>query len=156
NRMQDLLAPRIARLGFTVERLPGRDGLADALICRRPGRCGRGLLLIAHADTVHPVGSLAGPLPIRHTGDACFGPAIYDMKAGIALALAALEAVLNDGGLEIPVTIIINPDEEIGSPTSRALIEAEARRSAFVLIPEPAKGERGEVTTGRHGFQRFI
>jgi len=156
NRMQDLLAPRIARLGFTVGRVPGRDGLADALICRRPGRCGRGLLLIAHADTVHPVGSLAGPLPIRHAGDACFGPAIYDMKAGIVLALAALEAVLNEDGLEIPVSIIINPDEEIGSPTSRALIEAEARRSDFVLIPEPAKGERGEVTTGRHGFQRFV
>jgi glutamate carboxypeptidase len=156
NRMQDLIAPRIARLGFKVERLAGREGLGDALLCRRPGRRGRGLLLVAHADTVHPIGTLAGPLPIRRDGDACFGPAIYDMKSGTVLALAALEAVIKDGGLATPATIIVNPDEEIGSPTSRALIEAEAGRNDYVLIPEPAKGERGEVTTGRHGFQRFV
>ena len=58
--------------------------------------------------------------------------------------------------LSLPVTFIINPDEEIGSPTSRELIEAEAKRHKYVLIPEPAKGERGEVTTGRHAFQRFF
>jgi glutamate carboxypeptidase len=72
------------------------------------------------------------------------------------MALAALKAVLDKGKLDLPVTIIINPDEEIGSPTSRALIEEEAKRHKYVLIPEPAKGPRGEVTTGRHAFQRFF
>jgi glutamate carboxypeptidase len=157
NRMEDFIAPRIAALGFAVERLPGRDGLGDILRCRRAGRTdGPGILMIAHADTVHPVGTLADKLPIRRQGDKCFGPAIYDMKGGTVIALAALKAVIDANRLALPVTIIINPDEEIGSPTSRQLIEAEARRHKYVLIPEPAKGERGEVTTGRHAFQRFF
>ena len=157
NRMEDFIAPRIAALGFAVERLPGRDGLGDILRCRRGGRSdGSGILMIAHADTVHPVGTLADKLPIRHDGDKCYGPAIYDMKGGTVIALAALKAVIDAGKLELPVTFIINPDEEIGSPTSRDLIEAEAKRHKYVLVPEPAKGERGEVTTGRHAFQRFF
>ena len=157
NRMEDFIAPRIGKLGFAVERLPGRDGFGDLLRCHRPGRRnGPGILMIAHADTVHPVGTLADKLPIRREGDKCYGPAIYDMKGGTVIALAALKAVIDTARLELPVTIIINPDEEIGSPTSRELIEAEARRHKYVLIPEPAKGERGEVTTGRHAFQRFF
>jgi len=157
NRMEDFIAPRIEALGFAVERLPGRDGLGDILRCRRGGRTdGPGILMIAHADTVHPVGTLADKLPIRRQGDKCFGPAIYDMKGGTVIALAALKAAIDANKLTLPVTIIIKPDEEIGSPTSRQLIEAEARRHKYVLIPEPAKGERGEVTTGRHAFQRFF
>lgn len=157
NRMEDFVAPRIADLGFAVERLPGRDGLGGMLRCRRDGRSdGPGILMIAHADTVHPVGTLANKLPIRREGDKCFGPAIYDMKGGTVIALAALKAAIDAKELNLPVTIIINPDEEIGSPTSRSLIEAEAKHHKYVLIPEPAKGERGEVTTGRHAFQRFF
>lgn len=157
NRMEDLIASRIGALGFSVERLPGREGLGDILRCRRAGRSnGPGILIIAHADTVHPVGTLAAKLPIRREGDRCYGPAIYDMKGGTVIALAALKAVLDAGRLNLPVTIVINPDEEIGSPSSRALIEEEARAHKYVLIPEPAKGTRGDVTTGRHAFQRFF
>jgi glutamate carboxypeptidase len=155
NRMEDLIAARIAELGFSVERVSGRDGLGDILRCRRGG-VGAGILIIAHADTVHPVGTLASKLAIRREGDKCFGPAIYDMKGGTVIALAGLKAVIDAKQLKLPVTIIINPDEEIGSPTSRELIEAEARKHKYVLIPEPAKGEGGEVTTGRHAFQRFF
>jgi glutamate carboxypeptidase len=157
NSMEDVIARRIARLGFHVERLPGRDGLGDILRGRLPaGGEAAGLLLIAHADTVHPLGTIDGKLPVRREGDKCFGPAIYDMKGGTVIALAALKAASDARQLKLPVTIIINPDEEIGSPTSRQLIEAEARRHKYVLIPEPAKGARGEVTTGRHAFQRFF
>jgi len=157
NRMEALIAERIGALGFSVERLPGRDGLGDILRCSRAGRRnGPGILMIAHADTVHPVGTLADKLAIRREGDKCFGPAIYDMKGGTVMALAALEAVIEAGKLELPVTIIINPDEEIGSPTSRELIEAEAQRHKYVLLPEPAKGPGGEATTGRHAFQRYF
>src|SRR5262249_60176811 len=157
NRMQTCISPRIAALGFSVERLPGRAGLAASLRCRRPGASdGPGLLLIAHADTVHPVGTLTGKLPVRREGDKCFGPAIYDMKGGTVMALAALRAVIEAKALKLPVTIIINPDEEIGSPSSRQLIEEEAKRHKYVLIPEPAKGAAGEVTTGRHGFPPFL
>jgi glutamate carboxypeptidase len=128
NRMEDFIAPRIAALGFAIERVPGRDSCGDILRCRRAGSSNQpGVLMIAHADTVHPVGTLAEKLPIRREGDKCFGPAIYDMKGGTVIALAALKAVLEAGKLKLPMTIVINPDEEIGSPTSRALIEAEGR-----------------------------
>jgi glutamate carboxypeptidase len=157
NRMQDFITPRIAALGFAIARQPGRDGYGDTLICRRPGLGdGPGILMIAHADTVHPVGTLANKLPIRRAGDKCFGPAIYDMKGGTVITLAALKAVIDRHQLHLPVTFIFNPDEEIGSPTSRSLIESAAKRHKYVLIPEPAKGESGEVTTGRHAFQRFF
>lgn len=159
DRMEALVAGRLQRLGFTVETIAGRDGLGGMLRARRGGQPGsenKGILIIAHADTVHPVGTLAGPLPIRREGDRCYGPAIYDMKGGTVMALDALRVLITAGRLTCPVTIIINPDEEIGSPTSRALIEDEATRHAYVLVPEPAKGPTGEVTTGRHAFQRFV
>ncbi len=157
NRMEDFVAGRIAALGFTIERIPGRDGLGDILVAKRAGKSsGPGILTIAHADTVHPVGTLANKLPIRRDGDKCFGPAIYDMKGGTVMMLTALKAVFAAGTCALPVTIIINPDEEIGSPTSRAVIEAEAKKNKYVLVPEPAKGLTGEVTTGRHAFQRFV
>ncbi len=157
NRMEDFISARVAAKGFHVERIGGRDGLGGILRCRIGEPKGdKGLLMIAHADTVHPVGTLAGPLPIRRDGDRCYGPAIYDMKGGTVIALAALEAVRAAGKLDRPVTFIFNPDEEIGSPTSRDIIEYEARRHAHVLIPEPAKGPHGEVTSGRHAFQRFF
>jgi glutamate carboxypeptidase len=157
NRMEDFVAGRIAALGFTIERLPGRDGLADILVCRRAGRTrAPGLLLIAHVDTVHPVGTLAGPLPIRRDGDKCFGPGLYDMKGGTVLMLAGLAKLLERDAIARDVTLIINPDEEIGSPTSRDVIEAEARKHGTVLLPEPAKGPEGELTSGRHAFQRFV
>src|SRR5262249_31836679 len=95
NRMQDFIAQRLAKLGFTVQRLPGRDGFGDLLHCHRPAAVeAAGLLLIAHADTVHPVGTLQGQLSIRRQADKCFGPAIYDMKGGTVMALAALAAVI--------------------------------------------------------------
>ncbi|HRK18567.1 MAG TPA: M20/M25/M40 family metallo-hydrolase, partial [Hyphomicrobiaceae bacterium] len=157
NRMEDALARQISELGFSIERIPGRDGLGDILVARRAGKvAGPGLLMIAHADTVHPVGTITGPLPIRRDGDRCYGPAIYDMKGGTVMMLEALRAVLARPNFQRDITIIINPDEEIGSPTSRDVIEAEARRASHTLVPEPAKGPTGEVTTGRHAFQRFF
>lgn len=157
DRMEAFIAPRLAAMGCTVETIAGRDNLGGMLRARRPGKAGKPpILIIAHADTVHPVGTLAGPLKIRRDGDKQFGPAIYDMKGGTVMALTALRVLIAAGRLDSPLTIIINPDEEIGSPTSRALIEEEARRHTYVLIPEPAKGPSGEVTTGRHAFQRFF
>jgi glutamate carboxypeptidase len=161
DRMEAFIAPRLEALGCTVETIKGTAGpygerLGGMLRAKRPGKAGKPpILVIAHADTVHPVGTLAGPLKIRRDGDKQFGPAIYDMKGGTVMALSALRVLIAAGRLDSPVTIIINPDEEIGSPTSRALIEDEAKAHQYVLIPEPAKGPTGEVTTGRHAFQRF-
>ena len=74
NRMEDFIAPRIEALGFAMERLPGRDGCGDILRCRCAGRSKRpGILMIAHADTVHPVGTLADKLPIRRRATSASG-----------------------------------------------------------------------------------
>lgn len=155
-RMQAHAADRLRPLGFSVERLPGVAGLQGCTICRRQGpEDAPGLLIIGHLDTVHPVGTLDGPLPIRRDGDKCYGPGIYDMKAGLVMAFSALEALIAAGRLERPVTVVLNGDEEVGSPVSREVIEREAGRHAHVLIPEPAFLEAGEVTTGRHAFHRY-
>ena len=110
NRMQSFIAPRIGALGFTVERLAGRDGLGDILRCRRPGSGeGAGLLLIAHADTVHPVGTLHGKLSVRREGDKCFGPAIYDMKGGTVIALPSANAPCGSSRIAGSATQLVRP-----------------------------------------------
>src|SRR6202012_1253432 len=80
----------------------------------------------------------------------------YDMKGGAFLATYALGALLDDGqSPRLPVSFLFIPDEEIGSPTTRPLIEAEACRHPYVLVPEPAQ-DRGNLITGRWAFQRFV
>ena len=156
NRVADMVEGRLRAIGAAIERSPGRDGYADILIGRIPGETnGPGLLLCGHIDTVHPVGTLAGPLPFRVEGDRAYGPGIYDMKGGNAMALAALEHLHATGRRpRRSVTFMMIPDEEMGSPSSRAAIEAEARQHHAVLVPEPSGGG-GRLTVGRHGIARY-
>ncbi|KAB0265306.1 M20 family metallopeptidase [Microvirga brassicacearum] len=142
--------------GIDAERIAGQDGLGDHLLARVPGRGnGPGVLVMAHLDTVWPVGTLA-MRPFRLDGDRAYGPGIYDMKAGGYLALAALRYLARSGSTpELPVTLLFTSDEEIGSPTSRALIEAESRRARYVLVPEPSIGPDRAVVTSRKGWGRF-
>jgi glutamate carboxypeptidase len=154
-RMMDLASEDLAALGAEVERIPGRDGFAG---CRRAclphARRGKGVLVLGHLDTVHPVGTLAA-LPWRQDGARVYGPGIQDMKSGILLAVEAL-AMLRRAGVDtpLPVTVLLTPDEEVGSPSTRALIEAEAQGHAAVLVPEPASADGGCVT-GRYAIARF-
>lgn len=153
NRMMDVASGAMADLGATISRHPGRDDLGDAVVARI-GPDEPGILLLAHLDTVHPVGSLDDGLP-RREGDRFFGPGAYDMKGGAYLAVYALGVLIRHGyPLSMPVTIVFVPDEEIGSPTTRAVIESEASRQRYVLVPEPAQ-DRGNLITGRWAFQRF-
>ena len=153
NRMMDAAAAVMYGLGATITRHPGRDGLGDAVLAR-VGPDGPGILVLAHLDTVHPVGS-AGEW-MRREGDRFYGPGAYDMKGGAFLATYALGALLDDGQApRLPITFLFVGDEEIGSPTSRPLIEAEASRHHYVLVPEPAQ-DRGNLITGRWAFQRFV
>jgi len=161
NRMLDLAARDLALMGARVERIPGAPEptgvmMGGMLRARLPHpRMGEpGITIMGHMDTVHPVGTLAVN-PFRVAGGKAHGPGICDMKGGNYLALEALRQ-LAAAGIEtpLPVTILFTPDEEIGSPTSRALIEAEARRAKYVLIPEPGL-QGGGVTTGRYAIARF-
>ena len=157
NRMLDLASRDLALLGARVERIPGRMGLGDCVRARLPHALGEttpGILILAHLDTVHPIGTLAD-LPVRREGDRLYGPGIYDMKGGTYLAVEALRQIVYAGlATALPVTVLLTPDEEIGSPSSRDLIEAEAARAALVLVPEPARPDGG-VVTGRYAIARF-
>ncbi|WP_372837284.1 M20/M25/M40 family metallo-hydrolase [Puniceibacterium confluentis] len=156
NRMMDLVQHEMAALGARVERIPGRMGLGDSLRATMPHpRAGQGgILLLGHLDTVHPVGTLA-KLPFRREGDICFGPGLMDMKGGNYVYLDALRKLLA-AGIEtpLPVTVLFTPDEEIGTPSTRTLIEAEARRHKYILVPEPARPDGGAVI-GRYAIARF-
>lgn len=157
NRMADEAASQLTSAGAAIERLPGRDGLGDLLIGRIPGELeGPGILVLGHLDTVHPVGTISEQLPWRRDGDRVYGPGIYDMKGGNALAVHAL-AVLAEAQRRprLPVTVMFVPDEEIGSPTSRPVIETEAVAHKYVLVPEPS-GEGGKFTTARYGIARYL
>ncbi len=156
NRMMDLAEAAMVGLGTKVHRTPGSDGFGDMVTARTPwGGEGPGILVLGHLDTVHPVGTLEGPLPYRREGDKVFGPGIYDMKGGVYLAYHALRQIRRAGQeTPLPMTFMFIPDEEVGSPTTRALIEAEALKSRYVLVPEPEQ-DRGNLITGRWAFARF-
>lgn len=156
NRMISAVARSLAELGAGIETIPGRNGYGDAVRAHFAfGEQGPGILVLAHLDTVHPLGTLDRALPIRREGDRCYGPGIFDMKGGAYIAVEAMRyALRRQGAAPLSVTFLLIPDEEVGSPTTRALIEAEARRSKYVLVPEPAQ-DRGRLITGRWAFARF-
>jgi glutamate carboxypeptidase len=155
NRMVDRAQADVAGLPVRVERVPGRDGFADNLIVRNtaPGE-GAGILIMSHIDTVHPLGTLQGALPFRRDDDKLYGPGLFDMKGGAYLALEAFRQVAQQKSAKLPVTFLFTPDEEVGSPTSRSIIEAEAKKARYVLVTEPAR-DGGKIVTSRKGVGRF-
>jgi glutamate carboxypeptidase len=113
-----------------------------------------GILVLSHLDTVHPMGFIER-LPFRVEGDVAFGPGIYDMKGGAYLAYHAFRQICAESARSpLGITQLFVSDEEIGSPTSRALIEKEGRRAKYVLVTEPAR-DGGKIVTGRKGVARF-
>jgi glutamate carboxypeptidase len=156
NRMMDLVSRDLAVMGATVERIPGRMGRGDCVRARFPHpRMGEpGIVVMGHFDTVHPIGTI-DVLPFRRDGDKCYGPGIMDMKGGNYLTLEAIRQLARAGiETNLPVTVLFTPDEEIGTPSCRDLIEAEASRAKVVLVPEPGL-PGGGVTSGRYAIARF-
>jgi glutamate carboxypeptidase len=96
------------------------------------------VLLLGHLDTVWPMGTLK-KMPWREADGRYWGPGVLDMKAGVVMALAAL-STLREMKLSRPATLLLNSDEEVGSPISRAITERLALESAAVLVLEPAQG----------------
>jgi len=155
NRMMDLAGETLANLGAQIERISVGSGTGDALKAHFAwGRDEPGIMVLGHLDTVHPVGTLSAGLPVRRDGDRLYGPGVLDMKGGVVLAVEALAHVIESHGrLNLPVTFLLIPDEEIGSPASRSLIEREAGKCRYVLVPEPGKDD--SFVTGRHAFLRY-
>jgi glutamate carboxypeptidase len=96
------------------------------------------ILLLGHLDTVWPIGTLA-QMPWRVADDRYWGPGVLDMKSGVVMALAALNA-LKEINLARPATLLLNSEEEVGSPVSRPITERLALESSAVFVLEPAQG----------------
>jgi glutamate carboxypeptidase len=113
------------------------------------------ILVLAHFDTVFPPGSLTAR-PFRVADGKAYGPGIFDMKGGLVQGLYALHA-LQALGIKTGkrVVFLFNADEEIGSPYSREIIEAEARKSKYVLVLECSMAPDGAAKTMRKGVGRF-
>src|SRR5271155_9619 len=112
------------------------------------------LLLLGHLDTVWPLGTLER-MPFRRNAGRIWGPGALDMKAGVAMALSAL-AILRERRLQTrPVVLLLNSDEEIGSPVSRPVTERLARECDAVFVLEPGQGLNGAYKTARKGTGDF-
>jgi glutamate carboxypeptidase len=153
DRFGEMVAAEWRRRGATVrvirQRETGSHVRAEiaATSTRKPGQ----LLVLGHLDTVYPVGTLR-TMPFRVANGRAFGPGTFDMKGGLVLALFAIDA-LREAGVSAAKRLVFfwDSDEEIGSHTSRKLIEAEARRSDAVLVLEPSASSGGDLKTRRKG-----
>ena len=144
---------RLEELGAQVRLVP-QEEVGDHLLAD-VGEGDQQVLLLCHMDTVWPAGTIQ-QRPFRVEAGLGYGPGILDMKAGIAIALHALETLkAHSLAPQQRVRILVNSDEEVGSTTSRQLIEEEARKSAQVYCLEPGAGKEGALKTGRKGVGMF-
>lgn len=158
DRVGAIVAEEARRLGAQVDVIPNKE-TGDHILSRfaSPSPAGRGvrgegILILCHMDTVFPLGTIH-KTPYHEDGNKIFGPGALDMKAGIVIALAAIEEA-QKSGLNRPVTLLCTSDEEIGSHTSRELIESLAKESALVLVMEGALLD-GSLKTWRKGVGEF-
>ena len=157
DRVLAILATEVKSAGMAVRRLPGRasGGLLYGRHLLRPA-ISPFQLLIGHCDTVWPAGTL-GTMPLRTESGNLYGPGVFDMKAGLVQMIYALRA-LSELSLVAPVSckVVINSDEEIGSPDSTPLIRSLARRAERAFILEPAFGKSGKLKTARKAVGHFM
>jgi len=153
NRFTDLMAERVKDMA-RVRTYSGGNTRGKHIRCefalhgaKKQGQ----ILALGHSDTVWPLGTLAA-MPFRQSKGRLWGPGVFDMKGGLAFFIFAMRALWE---LEVPVArrviLQVNSDEEIGSPSSRALTEDAARKSAAVLVLEPGTGLDGKLKTARKG-----
>jgi glutamate carboxypeptidase len=153
NAFADRLAERYAALGATVRRVPMPTG--DHLVADFPGRGPRAstapLLFLGHHDTVWPTGQLTDAMPWREEDGVIHGPGVFDMKGGLVVLETALEQVTDQD--HRPVRVVVVADEEVGSPSARSLVTAEAKGvyAAFGLEPPHPNGD---LKTSRWGSTR--
>ncbi|WP_424950491.1 M20 family metallopeptidase [Deinococcus sp.] len=150
-RVQDVVQGWMDALGAGNETLPGEVRRFRFGGAARSGA--RPLLILMHADTVWPRGTLR-QTPFQIEGERAYGPGSYDMKGGVVMAVHALK--LLGGGLPAGgVEVLLTADEEVGSYLSREAIEAAARRARCVLVVEPPVGGTHALKTGRKGVGMY-
>jgi len=152
-----ILWEALDELGFAVQAIPGRQtgGYLLATLKDAHGEQNARQLLLGHCDTVWPLGTLK-QMPLVVQEDVVRGPGVFDMKSGLAQMIFALRALREVG--ETPAydpVVLINTDEEIGSPESKPVILEQARQVERAFILEPALGLSGKLKTARTGVGRF-
>ncbi|MCZ2095741.1 MAG: M20 family metallopeptidase [Anaerolineae bacterium] len=154
DRLSEHIADRCVALGAQVTLYP-RAEVGDLRVAVWNGDApGHPILLLAHLDTVWPVGTLE-TMPIRQEGGRFFGPGAVDMKAGVVVALETIRGLRERGEMPSrPIWLFLNSDEETGSTHSRDLIEDLAKQAGLVLVMEPATEEEA-LKTWRKGIARY-
>jgi len=151
--LSDYLIQRLRELGAETTVIP-QDQVGNHVVADIEGGEGR-IMLLCHMDTVWPKGTIE-KRPFTVKEGLAYGPGILDMKAGIAIALHALETLRTNGMQpKHKIKIVLNSDEETGSTSSRRLIEEEAKKSDRVFCLEPGAGKKGALKTGRKGVGMF-
>ncbi len=157
DRVGELMAGKLRELGFTTQVHYG-ENLGCNVLARRPGPGQGKLLLVGHMDTVFDDGTAAArPFTIRD--GRAYGPGVEDMKGGLVSLLTAVAALLQAGWTDFAeIVIVCNGDEEIGSPSSKAMIAREAEGAAAAFVLEPGR-EDGSIVSARKGggtYELFI
>lgn len=155
--MADTLCPALASAGATVSRVPSTNGVH--IVARIPGQLPGTILLLGHSDTVWDIGTLGGTVPWREFrtesgAEAIAGPGVFDMKSGLVIMETALARLRAAGRPHPSITVLITCDEEIGSPTSTALVAEEAARADAVVGFESPHPD-GALKVGRKGSTRL-
>jgi glutamate carboxypeptidase len=146
------LADYAATVGGRAEILPAVGSGNHVRIRWDDEGSGPPIFLLGHYDTVWAEGTIK-EMPFGVRGDIATGPGVFDMKCGLVQGFWAVRALREVPGIKRPMVFVCNSDEEVGSPTSRALIEEEARGAATVLVLEPSLG--GALKTARKGVGRY-
>ena len=153
DRCAEIVAAEWSKRGVSVSLIPQKTRGNHIRILWPPvgTKTAGQLLVLGHYDTVYATGTLA-KMPFRLSGGKAYGPGVFDMKAGIVQALFALDALLQTKThVNKQIVFLWTADEEIGSESSRILLESEAKRSDAVLVLEPSLGPKGLLKTARKG-----
>ncbi|SEM20003.1 glutamate carboxypeptidase [Mesobacillus persicus] len=148
-----ILTKKYEELGFVVEVREEKE-YGNHLVIRHKNTIAPKIILLAHMDTVFPEGTVA-ERPFTIKGNRAYGPGVVDMKSSLVELLYAMQALVHAGSKSIEnVEIILNSDEEIGSPSSRSLIEERSIGKEFALVMEPARKD-GSLVMARRGGGRY-
>jgi glutamate carboxypeptidase len=149
DRLGALLARKFETMGALVQ-FHKAEKFGNHLQADFAGRGGKPVLLLGHIDTVWDLGTLA-KMPFRIADDRIWAPGVLDMKAGIVMAIYAIQLLKSNGELPRPVIILLNTDEEVGSESSRPITENIAKNCEAVFVLEPGQGLDGALKTARKG-----
>ena len=163
NKLGETLAAWMAGAGFQAAMLPKRtsppdeawmDALGNVFCARSHAEeAGPGVAFIGHMDTVFPAGTAAAR-PFRVEGGRAYGPGVADMKAGVVANMFAARALKDLGLIDVPMTLMFSPDEELGAPTATRVYRERISGARAVICAEPGFPDGG-VTTERRGSGHF-